>query len=355
MRVLVIGGTGRVGPYLLRDLIRRGHDVTIVHRGQRSRPKDLDAREILADRRDYFSFAARMRRENPDVVIDLFPGRAEDTRAVVEAFRGRIRASVHISAFDVYEQYVAVDLFDAWDVSPELAAELASRPLPIREGAPLRTAHLHPHPGIVAGFDKVLVEHEIRRAEAAGDFPATILRAAAIYGPAVQSHDDPRLREWYYVKRILDGRSMLALPDSGGAMLHRVHYANVARAATQAAESPRAAGRAYNVGDLQVFTVRQLADRVARTLGHRWELVSVPRSWIKHWHPFDADPPFLLDVSRLQIELGYEEAVDAAVGLEETVEHLAQTRPGTKHLMFDYEAEDRVIAQARALLGAAEG
>jgi nucleoside-diphosphate-sugar epimerase len=33
MRTLVIGGTGPTGPYVLDELLARGHEVTILHRG----------------------------------------------------------------------------------------------------------------------------------------------------------------------------------------------------------------------------------------------------------------------------------------------------------------------------------
>src|SRR5258705_11628127 len=38
-RALVIGGTGPTGIPLVRNLVDRGHDVTIVHRGLHERPE----------------------------------------------------------------------------------------------------------------------------------------------------------------------------------------------------------------------------------------------------------------------------------------------------------------------------
>src|SRR5687767_396007 len=34
MRVLVIGGTKFIGPYVVSGLVAHGHDVTVYHRGQ---------------------------------------------------------------------------------------------------------------------------------------------------------------------------------------------------------------------------------------------------------------------------------------------------------------------------------
>src|SRR3990172_6238368 len=351
MNVLVIGGTGRIGPYVLRELLSRSHAVTIVHRGQHPLPLGLDVREVLVDRRDAVRFVDLMRQERPDVVVDLFPGRAEDTQAVVEAFRGRIRTSVHVSAFDVYEQYIAVDVFGAWAPDKYYRHQLAARPIPIREEAPLRAQHFYPHPQVVAGFDKVFVERAISEASARGDFPATILRLAAIYGPAGYSRDDPRLREWYIVKRALDGRSRIAIPDGGRGIHHRVHYANAAHAVVLAVESPRAVGQAFNVGDTELLTVRQLVDRVAAHIGHTWEVVSVPRASMRGWYTLDADPPLILDLTKIRLLLGYQDVQAAAEGLNETVEYLVRTRPGARHVTLDYAAEDALIDRALACSG----
>jgi len=34
VRILIVGGTGFIGPYVAKELHGRGHDVTLFHRGQ---------------------------------------------------------------------------------------------------------------------------------------------------------------------------------------------------------------------------------------------------------------------------------------------------------------------------------
>jgi uncharacterized protein YbjT (DUF2867 family) len=43
MKVVVIGGTGHVGTYMIPQLVALGHEVTVVSRGQRSPYQDHPA------------------------------------------------------------------------------------------------------------------------------------------------------------------------------------------------------------------------------------------------------------------------------------------------------------------------
>jgi uncharacterized protein YbjT (DUF2867 family) len=45
MRILIIGGTGFIGPYLIKELINLGHEVAVFNRG--NNPLNLPTAEIL--------------------------------------------------------------------------------------------------------------------------------------------------------------------------------------------------------------------------------------------------------------------------------------------------------------------
>ena len=68
MRVLVIGGTRFVGRAIVEDLLRRGHEVTLFHRGK-TNPTLFDSLEhILGDRTN--DIVQLGDRRTWDVVID---------------------------------------------------------------------------------------------------------------------------------------------------------------------------------------------------------------------------------------------------------------------------------------------
>ena len=46
MRVVVIGGTGHIGTYLVPSLVTAGHDVLVISRGSRRPYRDDPAEEV---------------------------------------------------------------------------------------------------------------------------------------------------------------------------------------------------------------------------------------------------------------------------------------------------------------------
>ena len=109
MRVVVIGGSGHIGTYLVPRLVEGGHDVVNVARGK-SRPYRSDpawdaVRWVAADRRAEDAagiFGRRVRNLKPDVVIDLIGFTPKSTRGLVEALQDRIAHFVHCGTIWVH-------------------------------------------------------------------------------------------------------------------------------------------------------------------------------------------------------------------------------------------------------------
>jgi nucleoside-diphosphate-sugar epimerase len=95
MRIVVIGGTGHIGTFLIPRLVRGGHDVVNISRGQRSSYVDdptwqhvrpVTANRALEDRDG--TFPNRVAGLRPDVVIDLICFTLDSATALVERLRG---------------------------------------------------------------------------------------------------------------------------------------------------------------------------------------------------------------------------------------------------------------------------
>src|SRR5260221_12361462 len=109
MRVIVIGGSGHIGTYLIPMLVERGHEVVNVSRGQRSHYEahtawdqvvQVQADRNVEDQDD--TFARRILDLKPDVVIDLICFTEDSTRRIVEKLSGHIQHFLHCGTIWVY-------------------------------------------------------------------------------------------------------------------------------------------------------------------------------------------------------------------------------------------------------------
>jgi nucleoside-diphosphate-sugar epimerase len=92
-RVVVIGGSGHVGTYLLPALVARGHEVINVSRGTARPYREHSAwkavEQVAMDRRAEEKegrFGSRIAELNPDIVVDMISFELERTQQLIEAY-----------------------------------------------------------------------------------------------------------------------------------------------------------------------------------------------------------------------------------------------------------------------------
>jgi nucleoside-diphosphate-sugar epimerase len=290
MRVLVFGGTQFMGPHVVRQLVARGHDVTLFHRGEH---------EALPEVRHVHGDRARIPDAlKPELVIDMWCMNERDAAAAKARFGG-VRTVV-LSSGDVYRNYDGLQRH--YDGAPD--------PEPLSEDAPLRErlypyAHMAERLGDwVREYDKILVERTLAGPR------TTILRMPAVYGP----HDEQR-RFYDWIDAMKRGDEVIAI-DAAQAEWRwtRGYVANCADAIVHAAFDERAAGRTYNVGEpdtppdeawLRLLTrIYKWPGRIERRPG-----IGPPLDFRFHLHT---------DTRRIREELGWREHVSRAEALAMT-------------------------------------
>src|SRR5215218_10212780 len=135
MRVLLIGGSGFIGPHVADALERQGHDVIVFHRGTASRrggpagPLSVRCQEIIGDRNRLADHAQALRAAAPDVVVDLILSSGTQAAELLRVFRGATRRIVALSSCDVYR---ACGVLHGSEPGP-------LDPVPLTESSALRT------------------------------------------------------------------------------------------------------------------------------------------------------------------------------------------------------------------------
>ena len=245
MRIAVIGGTGHVGTYLVPRLVRGGHEVVALSRGERQPyhpAPEWGAVARLAVDRDAEdaagTFGGRIAALGADVVIDMICFTPESARQLVDALRPARPLLLHCGTI--------------WVHGP------AAR-VPIGEDEP-RT------PFGEYGTGKAAIEALLWRETIAGGVPSVVLHPGHISGPGwpvitPAGNLDPDV--W---RRLATG-APLALPDLGLGVLHHVHADDVAQAFERALTRPEAIGASFHVVAAQAMTLRGLAAGVAGWFG----------------------------------------------------------------------------------------
>lgn len=256
MRVVVIGGTGHIGTYLVPSLVRAGHDVVVVSRGS-ARPyrddeawADVETRQCdRASAEADGTFAPLVAELRPEAVVDLICFTPVQARHLVEGLDGQ--HLVHTGTIWTHGTSTIV---------------------PTTEDAPK-------HPYGEYGVAKLAIERYLM---AQDRVPVSIVHPGHICGPGWMpigpaGNLDPRVIESLRA----DGSCLL--PDRGGETVHHVHAADAADLHHACLEQPGVAvGESFNSVCTEALTLRGYAELVARHFGHE------PRLEFAPWEQFAA-------------------------------------------------------------------
>lgn len=331
MRTLVVGGTGPTGPFIVNGLRERGRQVTIFHRGTHEVPEiPDDVEHIHGDPHFLETIADALAGRTFDEVIASY-GRI---RHIAAALAGKVGRFISVGGVAVYAGYGNPD-----------GLRPAGLPTPVGEDAALADDEAGERFGtLIARTEDAVFQHHPT---------ATVFRYPYVYGPYQLVP-----REWCIVRRILDGRRRILVPDGGANLSTHGWAGNLGHAVLLAVDHPEAsAGRSYNCGDLDQLTVRQIVDVVAGALDAELEIVSIPWEVAGPARRLSVGGRHhqVMDLARLRTDLGYTDALPAVEALARTARWYAEhpvdasfeERIGDP---FDYAWEDRMLETSAAVL-----
>jgi nucleoside-diphosphate-sugar epimerase len=265
VRIVVIGGTGHIGSYLVPRLVAAGNDVLVLSRGERepyrSHPAWEQVSMVRADRdaeEAAGTFGDRIVGLEADVVVDLTCFTRESAAALVDAVRGRLDHLLHCGTIWVHGPAVEV---------------------PVTEDVVRRPFGTY---GVAKRAAEELLLAESRR----GGVPTTILHPGHIVGPGWVPIGPAGNLDLDVIRRLARGEEVL-LPNAGLETLHHVHADDVAHAFEQALRHRSlAVGESFHVTSERAVTLRGFAESVAAWFGRAADLRFAP---LQQWESDDSE------------------------------------------------------------------
>ena len=202
MRLLVLGGTGFIGPHMVEYALGRGHEVTLFNRGRTNTHLFPEVERLIGDRNDDVS---ALEGREWDVVLDNNATLPSWVRRTAGLLREAADHYIHVSTLSVYAG-TSFAIKPRRTVAPGSAEEERRRIDEDSELAALPDGlEGEEVTGGTYGPFKVLAEEEARTAFRGR---ATIVRPGLIVGPG-----DPTDRFTYWPVRIEGGGDVLVPGD----------------------------------------------------------------------------------------------------------------------------------------------
>ncbi|WIB13363.1 NAD(P)-dependent oxidoreductase [Curtobacterium sp. MCPF17_052] len=260
-RAVVLGGTGGIGSQVVRELLdvsgRGGDDweVEVVSRSGGPVADGLLARGAVGrpgDRRDT-TFLRELLRPGADLLVDTV-GATRDDALQLAPFLDDVGSTVFVSSKAVYadEQGRHANSLDK-PVFGGAVTELQPTVTPADADPTSRDGY----GAAKVAAEQVLLDHGA---------PVTVLRPSKVYGVGIG-----RPREWFVVRRVLDGRERVLLADEGRGVDHTTAASGIASLVRIVADAPDR--RILNVADETAPTALEIVRTVAGHLGHTFDEV----------------------------------------------------------------------------------
>lgn len=258
MRVLLIGGTGRLSAAVARRTIAVGHELTAMVRSSGA-ALPAGTGVIQGDVNDEAGVAERLGDREFDVVVESVAYQTDQVERDLRLFGGRCGQYVFISSASAYQKPV--------------------RSLPVGEDTPLDNPYWD-YSRAKAACERVVLD-----AHAATGFPVTIVRPSHTYDQrAIPLHFSGRNGSWSVVKRIVEGRPVVIHGD-GEALWTFTWNDDFAAGFCGLFGNADSIGRAVNITSDTSITWNEAFRTIADVVGGQLDAVHVASETLVRWRP----------------------------------------------------------------------
>jgi len=302
MKALFIGGTGTISSAVSELAVKKGIDLYLLNRGNRSELIPKGAKSIIGDIRDIERAREILKDYKFDVVVDWVAFNVEHVKASIELFRDKTSQYIFISSASVYQKPPSHYL--------------------ITESTPLVNPYWQ------YARDKIECENILMEEYANNNFPVTIVRPSYTYGKTmIPFIFNSRIRRWTIVDRMKKGKKII-VPGDGTSLWTLTHNTDFAKGFIGLMGNVQAIGHAFHITSDEVLTWDQIANIIGSAVGVKPEIIHIPSEFIGAFSPEsiggllgDKSVSVVFDNSKIKRFVpGYQATVSFVEGIKESIE-----------------------------------
>lgn len=256
LKILFLGGTGKISTTVSRQVLAEGHELYLLNRGQQSQ-NPPGSRGLKADANDLKAARAALRDLEFDVVVDWIGFTPEHVERDLALFKNRTRQFIFISSASVYQKPPTHYL--------------------ITEATPLY------NPFSDYSSNKIACEERLLRAYREEQFPVTIVRPTYTYNHyfpvAVGGFGGYTLAD-----RLKRSKPIIVHGD-GSSLWVMTHAEDFGRGFLGLLGNRQAIGHAFHITSDEVLTWNQIYQTIGEALGVEAKLVHIPSDFIAKMAP----------------------------------------------------------------------
>ena len=311
MKIMITGGAGYVGSYLIYKLLQEKHEVFSIDdmsNGDYSYLEGLiePGHIVVGDIRD------------AELLDNLF----EDVDAVVHlaAIPGLVRCNENPEeavSVNVYGTYQVLEAARKQGVKKVIFSSSAAsygipRSLPVKEDHPLNPMNLY-------GVTKLAGEKLMRVYYDNFNIETVTLRFGNIYGVGLFSRDNTVIPK--FVRMGLEGNTLTIYGD-GSSTREYVHVDDVVQSIMRATSSTGKGGEAYNVGGHSI-KIRDIADKVTKAILETQDK-KIDSSNLSE-RPGETQH-LEYNIDKISSELGYKPTWNVDMGIRQLIEYFTRVQ-----------------------------
>lgn len=263
MKVLFIGGTGRISTAVTKLVAKKKIDLTILNRGKHNTKIPEKVKRITGDIHNKDEMKSILKDLTFDVVVDWIAYTEDDVRRDYELFYGKTKQFIFISSASIYQKPV--------------------QKLPVVEESPIGNEHWEYSRNKIKCEEYLMSKHS-------NEFNVTIIRPSHTYDETniiaeIKSSTHP----YTLIKRIIDEKKIIVC-DSGWSLWTLTSNKDFANAFVDVLGNKKTYGEAYHITSNKVYTWDRIHEFIAEALKKPYHPVFIPTDVVlKHFPELDGE------------------------------------------------------------------